>query len=108
MTCSEDGTVRLWDAWNLVQKTVIKPAQERPGRIAVTTCCYSADGAHIAAGLNNGTIQLWDVRGEQLLSGFTTNFFSLFPFSSSPLCRFTTYLSFIVLFFCRVSPSATV
>lgn len=32
MTCSDDGTVRVWDLWTLEQKTVIKPTLVKPGR----------------------------------------------------------------------------
>ncbi|CAL8470106.1 g9648 [Coccomyxa elongata] len=64
MTSSEDGTVRVWDAWNVVQKTVIKPTLKKPGRVKVTTARYNSDGHIIAAGLENGTIQLWDVKGK--------------------------------------------
>lgn len=32
MTCSEDGTIRIWDMWQLEQKTVIKPTLRKPGR----------------------------------------------------------------------------
>lgn len=63
MTSSEDGTVRVWDAWNVAQKTVIKPTLKKPGRVKVTTARYNSDGHIIAAGLENGTIQLWDVKG---------------------------------------------
>ena len=67
MTSSEDGTVRVWDAWNVVQKTVIKPTLKKPGRVRVTTARYNSDGHVIAAGLENGTIQLWDVKGVTVL-----------------------------------------
>ena len=64
LTCSEDGTLRVWDLWTLNQKTVIKPTLARPGRVAVTACNYSSDGKMIAGGLFDGTVQLWDVRGK--------------------------------------------
>lgn len=35
----------------------------KPGRVSVTGCSYSADGRLIAAGLADGTVQLWDARG---------------------------------------------
>ena len=64
LTSSEDGTVRVWDTWNVVQKTVIKPTLPKPGRVPVSMARYNHDGHLIVAGLNNGTIQCWDVRGE--------------------------------------------
>ena len=64
LTSSEDGTVRVWDTWNVVQKTVVKPTLAKPGRVSVSMACYNHDGHLIVAGLNNGTIQCWDVRGE--------------------------------------------
>ncbi len=39
----------------------------KPGRVSVTGCNYSADGRLIAAGLANGSLQLWDVRGRTTL-----------------------------------------
>ncbi|KFM25767.1 WD repeat-containing protein 70 [Auxenochlorella protothecoides] len=64
MTCSSDGTVRVWDMDQLVQKTVIKPQLAKPGRVQVTAACYGSTGHVVAAGLMDGTIQLWDVRGK--------------------------------------------
>ena len=63
LTSSEDGTVRVWDTWNVVQKTVVKPTLAKPGRVTVSMARYNNDGHLIVAGLNNGTIQSWDVRG---------------------------------------------
>lgn len=38
-----------------------------PGcRVAVTACSWSTDGRLIAGGLLDGTIQLWDVKGERV------------------------------------------
>jgi WD40 repeat protein len=64
MTCSDDCTVRIWDCTTISQKTVIKPQLARPGRVSVTTCAYSSDGALIAAGLMDGSIQLWSSAGK--------------------------------------------
>ncbi len=63
LTCSDDGTLRVWDMWELQQRTVIKPQLAKPGRVAVTACAFSTDGRLIAGGLMDGTIQLWDVKG---------------------------------------------
>ena len=46
-----------------VQKTVIKPSIVKPVRTSVTACRYNSDGKMIAAGLNDGSIQLWGVTG---------------------------------------------
>ena len=64
MTCSEDGTLRLWDTATVVQKTVIKPTLQRAARVSVSACAYNADGSSIAAGLVDGSIQIWDAKGE--------------------------------------------
>lgn len=65
MTCSEDGTIRTWDLRTVQQQTVIKPTLAKPGRVPVTCCSYNTvDGRMIAAGLSDGSLQLWDVRGK--------------------------------------------
>lgn len=64
MTCSEDGTIRLWDTENIEQKTVVKPTLKKPGRVAVTACCFSPDGGAIAGGLRDGSIHLWSTKGK--------------------------------------------
>ena len=64
MTSSEDGSIRVWDTWNVLQKTVIKPQLVKPGRIAVTACAYNHDGGLIGGGMFDGTLQIWDVKGQ--------------------------------------------
>lgn len=64
ITSSADGTIRVWDMWSLCQSTVIRPTLHKPGRISVTSLCYSYDGRTIAGGLEDGTIHMWDVRGK--------------------------------------------
>lgn len=63
MTSSEDGSIRVWDTWNVLQKTVIKPQLAKPGRVAVTACAYNHDGGLIGGGMFDGTLQIWDVKG---------------------------------------------
>lgn len=64
LTSSEDGTLRVWDLWQLKQKTVVKPTLTRPGRVPVTCCGWSPEGKLIGGGLMDGTLQLWDVQGK--------------------------------------------
>ena len=66
LTSSEDGTVRVWDTASVTQKTVVKPTLAKPGRVTVSMARYSNDGHLILAGLNNGTLQAWDVRGSHV------------------------------------------
>ncbi|GFR46159.1 hypothetical protein Agub_g7687 [Astrephomene gubernaculifera] len=64
LTSSEDGTVRIWDTHNVLQKTVIKPSLARPVRTAVTAVSYNTTGSLIGAGLADGTVQVWSVGGK--------------------------------------------
>ena len=42
---------------------MIKPTLQKPVRTSVTACRYGLDGKLIAAGLHDGSIQLWSVSG---------------------------------------------
>lgn len=66
MTSSDDGTLRTWDTWTVTQSSVIKPTLARPARTSVTACRYGQDGTLVGAGLMDGTLQLWDAKGEHL------------------------------------------
>ena len=69
LTSSEDGTLRTWDvsrinseggaAGSRCQTSVIKPTAAKPGRWAVTACCWSIDGRVIAGAVADGSLQLW-------------------------------------------------
>ncbi|KAA6403857.1 MAG: hypothetical protein EZS28_000622 [Streblomastix strix] len=63
ITCSDDGTARIWDSEiQFKHKHIIKVTsrQQRQGlRKRATTVCYSRDGTVIAAGTSDGEIQLW-------------------------------------------------
>ncbi|XP_008937076.1 PREDICTED: WD repeat-containing protein 70-like, partial [Merops nubicus] len=61
LTCSNDGTVRTWDVNNEKKhKSIFKPRSVQGKRVIPTTCTYSRDGKLIAAGCQDGSIQIWD------------------------------------------------
>ncbi|XP_041666142.1 WD repeat-containing protein 70 [Cheilinus undulatus] len=61
MTCSNDGTVRTWDLESEKKhKSVFKPRSFQGKKVIPTCCTYSRDGKLIAAGCQDGTIQIWD------------------------------------------------
>ncbi|XP_051542016.1 WD repeat-containing protein 70 isoform X2 [Myxocyprinus asiaticus] len=61
LTCSNDGTVRMWDLNSEKKhKSVFKPRSQQGKKVTPTCCTYSRDGKLIAAGCQDGTIQIWD------------------------------------------------
>ncbi|KAM7392879.1 hypothetical protein PAMA_007813 [Pampus argenteus] len=61
MTCSNDGTVRTWDLKSEKKhKSVFKPRSFQGKKVIPTCCTYSRDGKLVAAGCQDGTIQIWD------------------------------------------------
>ncbi|XP_056117393.1 WD repeat-containing protein 70 isoform X2 [Rhinichthys klamathensis goyatoka] len=61
LTCSNDGTVRTWDlSSEKKHKSVFKPRSLQGKKVTPTCCTYSRDGKLIAAGCQDGTIQIWD------------------------------------------------
>lgn len=63
MTCSQDGTLRLWLTQNPKQhKAVIKPRQQGGLKTSPTACTFSRDGNMVACGCFDGSIQMWDHR----------------------------------------------
>ena len=58
------STLRLWDVNDAERQLhVIKGRDKQGRRSAVTTCAFSRDGKMIAAGLADGSIQLWKSNG---------------------------------------------
>ncbi|NXM61185.1 WDR70 protein, partial [Illadopsis cleaveri] len=54
-------TVRTWDVNNEKKhKSIFKPRSIQGKRVIPTTCTYSRDGKLIAAGCQDGSIQIWD------------------------------------------------
>uniref|UniRef100_A0A6V7M2I5 Uncharacterized protein n=1 Tax=Bracon brevicornis TaxID=1563983 RepID=A0A6V7M2I5_9HYME len=63
MTCSQDGTCRLWNLYKPKgHKDLIKCRARNGVKTIPTTCSYSREGSFIACGCIDGTIQLWDHR----------------------------------------------
>ncbi|CAH8513187.1 unnamed protein product [Heterobilharzia americana] len=72
LTCSQDSTLRIWDindAEAIINETripnhkiVIKPRNAQGRKTSPTSCAYTRDGQLIAAGCQDGSIQMWDTR----------------------------------------------
>ncbi|UYV64404.1 WDR70 [Cordylochernes scorpioides] len=64
LTCSNDGTARLWKMHRseAKQQHVIKPRRANGLRAIPTACSYSRDGNLVATACNDGSIQMWDHR----------------------------------------------
>ncbi|RDD44206.1 WD repeat-containing protein 70 [Trichoplax sp. H2] len=79
MTCSDDGTLRLWDVNNSKKhKTIIKTKGSDGRRTIPTTCTYSKGRRLVAGGCQDGSLQLWDpkkplVRPAVLIKGAHAN-----------------------------------
>jgi WD40 repeat protein len=68
LTSGADGSMRLWDAARVgdargAQRSVVKPQLARPGRVRVTACAFSPDGAMIAGGVTDGSVQIFPASG---------------------------------------------
>ncbi|XP_046450352.1 WD repeat-containing protein 70-like [Daphnia pulex] len=63
LTCSQDGTCRIWNVEDVKQhKGIMKSRSQNGLRAAPTSCTYSRDGNLIACACNDGSIQMWDHR----------------------------------------------
>ncbi|RCN26187.1 WD domain, G-beta repeat protein [Ancylostoma caninum] len=90
MTCGDDGTIRLWTLkyFKVMTKTinthkkVIKTETAGAERAMPQSCCYSMDGKLIAAGCDDGSIQVWKylyVRAFEVLFSFFLHISVLAP-----------------------------
>jgi WD40 repeat protein len=65
LTCSDDGTARIWNSTTFQQKIVLKVSIQKTGagpRRGVSSVCYSEDGTAIVVGVSDGSIQLWNAK----------------------------------------------
>ncbi|XP_067928863.1 WD repeat-containing protein 70-like [Watersipora subatra] len=62
MTCSNDGTVRLWTVDSIKHRHLVKPRTSVGKKNIPTTCAFSKDGKLIAAACQDGSIQMWDYK----------------------------------------------
>lgn len=69
MTCSLDGSIRIWDLLgestfgSLVNRHVLKVrGLQSANRVGVTSCCYSPSAIKIVAGAADGSVHVWNER----------------------------------------------
>ncbi|XP_020278179.1 gastrulation defective protein 1 homolog [Pseudomyrmex gracilis] len=63
LTCSQDSTCRIWSLFRpRGHKSLIKCRAQNGVKTVPTTCAYSREGAAVACGCIDGSIQMWDHR----------------------------------------------
>lgn len=63
LTCSQDSTCRIWILYRpRGHKSLIKCRAQNGVKTIPTTCAYSREGAAVACGCIDGSIQMWDHR----------------------------------------------
>lgn len=63
LTCSQDSTCRIWILYRpRGHKSLIKCRAQNGVKTIPTTCAYSREGAAVACGCIDGSIQMWDRR----------------------------------------------
>lgn len=63
LTCSQDSTCRIWILYRpRGHKSLIKCRAQNGVKTVPTTCAYSREGAAVACGCIDGSIQMWDRR----------------------------------------------
>ncbi|KYM96608.1 PREDICTED: gastrulation defective protein 1 homolog [Cyphomyrmex costatus] len=63
LTCSQDSTCRIWNLYRpRAHKNLIKCRAQNGVKTIPTTCAYSREGAAVACGCIDGSIQMWDHR----------------------------------------------
>lgn len=67
-TSSQDGSIREWDLERRRKQktTIVYKSRERGGRSPCTAVMYSTDAKYVAGAYQDGTIQVWDTKGNHL------------------------------------------
>lgn len=70
MTCSNDGSVRLWDVHQggKQHKAIMRPRSMQGRRVVPTACTFSPDGRWIAVACQDGSLQFWDHSRKMLVN----------------------------------------
>ena len=97
ITGSQDGTIRQWDIESreigiekqLANQTCIKVKDQRGQKIPICTVAYSHKGEMIYGGGADGSIQIWDMRTNNL---YRPQF--LFKDAHAPNCEVTGFEMF--------------
>jgi len=63
LTCSIDGSARLWSVYNVKQhKSIVKPRNAQGKKAEPTCCTFNKDATMLVCGCEDGSIQMWDTR----------------------------------------------
>lgn len=73
------NTVYLWDASNGSTSELVTVDDENG---PITSISWAPDGRHIAVGLNNSEVQLWDTTSNRQVYSFMRNFHHNYHFTS--------------------------
>jgi WD40 repeat protein len=71
ITSSRDSTIRVWDLYSkpngihaeLTHTHILRAKTFKNHKITVNCCNYSPDGNKIIGGVNDGSLQLWSIKG---------------------------------------------
>ncbi|KAG2193182.1 hypothetical protein INT47_002874 [Mucor saturninus] len=67
-TASQDGSIREWDVEKKRRQktTIVYKSRERGGRSPCTAISYSHDAKYLAGAYQDGTLQIWDTKGNHI------------------------------------------
>src|SRR5258706_16211794 len=71
ITCSEDGSLRLWDLESGAQ--IGDDWRNEGEKAGVTAMALSPNGKIVASGSRDGKVKLWDVRRRKVIAKWTAH-----------------------------------
>ena len=70
LTSGTDSSLRVWDLCGktglrdfLLCDHTIRVRDAKARKAGATACCYSPDGAKVACGAQDGSVQIWKLKG---------------------------------------------